>query len=184
MQAQLRPAPEISVQQWFNTKSPLSLAQLRGKVVVIEAFQMLCPGCVSHGLPQATRVFEIFPKEQVQVIGLHTVFEHHSAMTPTALEAFLHEYRIRFPVGVDTPGAHSAIPETMGRYQLQGTPSILLIDQQGRLRKQHFGMEQDLRLGAEIMTLLNEASMGGIKPARSAQQDSNQQNCDEQGCAI
>ncbi|MCG8464763.1 MAG: redoxin domain-containing protein [Xanthomonadales bacterium] len=183
MQSKLRPAPEISVQQWFNTKTPLSLAQLRGKVVVIEAFQMLCPGCVSHGLPQATRVYETFPQQQVQVIGLHTVFEHHSAMTPTALEAFLHEYRIRFPVGVDTPGAHSAIPETMGRYQLRGTPSIILIDQQGRLRKQHFGMEQDLRLGAEIMTLLNEASMPGLAE-HNAQSVSTSQNCDEQGCAI
>jgi len=45
----LRDAPPLQVAQWFNTPAPLSLEALRGKVVVLEAFQMLCPGCVSHG---------------------------------------------------------------------------------------------------------------------------------------
>src|SRR5690606_20834913 len=83
------PAPELQVLQWFNTPAPLSLAALRGRVVAIEAFQMLCPGCVSHGLPQARRVRQVFAGDDVAVIGLHTVFEHHAAMTPVALQAFL-----------------------------------------------------------------------------------------------
>lgn len=87
--------------QWFNTDRPISLDDLAGEVVVIEAFQMLCPGCVSHGLPQAQRIASTFAGE-VTVLGLHTVFEHHEAMRPVSLEAFLHEYRIGFPVGVDT----------------------------------------------------------------------------------
>ena len=91
-------APELQVERWFNTRTPITLAELRGKVVVIEAFQMLCPGCVSHGLPQALAIAATFSTDQVAVIGLHSVFEHHSAMQPHALEAFLHEYRIKFPV--------------------------------------------------------------------------------------
>src|SRR5690606_27202227 len=90
-------APPLQVERWFNTPEPLTLDALRGRVVVLEAFQMLCPGCVSHGLPQARRVYDTFPPEEVAVIGLHTVFEHHAAMTPVSLEAFLHEYRIEFP---------------------------------------------------------------------------------------
>ena len=89
----LRAAPPLIVSQWFNTDKPLSLEALRGKVVVIEAFQMLCPGCVSHALPQAQRVAAAFSTNDVAVIGLHTVFEHHEAMRPEALKAFLHEYR-------------------------------------------------------------------------------------------
>lgn len=81
----------------------MTLVAVRGKVVVIEAFQMLCPGCVAHGLPQARKVRHVFPEEHVAVLGLHTVFEHHAAMTPVALQTFLHEYRIGFPLGVDTP---------------------------------------------------------------------------------
>ena len=96
-------APELQVAQWFNAPAPITLSALRGKVVAIEAFQMLCPGCVSHGLPQAQKLRKIFPEEHLVVLGLHTVFEHHAAMTPVALQAFLHEYRIGFPVGVDMP---------------------------------------------------------------------------------
>lgn len=43
--------PELQVGRWFNSDAPLSLAGLRGKVVALHAFQMLCPGCVAHGLP-------------------------------------------------------------------------------------------------------------------------------------
>jgi hypothetical protein len=38
------------------------------------------------------------------VIGLHTVFEHHSAMQEDSLRAFLHEYKVQFPVAIDKPG--------------------------------------------------------------------------------
>lgn len=150
-------APELQVSRWFNAPAPLSLAALRGRVVVIEAFQMLCPGCVSHGLPQAQRVRQVFAREDVEVIGLHTVFEHHAAMTPVALEAFLHEYRIGFPVGVDAASETGPIPRTMAAYGMRGTPTLLLIDRAGRLRQQHFGQLEDLVLGAQIALLIGEA---------------------------
>lgn len=161
----LEMAPELQVDCWLNSDVPLSLEGLRGRVVLIEAFQMLCPGCVSHGLPQAGRVAETFKQEDLTVLGLHTVFEHRAVQgTREALEAFLHEYRIAFPVGIDAPAAKGAVPRTMAAYRLQGTPSLILIDRQGRLRKQHFGFEQDLLLGAEIMALLREAPLSN-RPA-------------------
>ena len=49
------PAPSWMITQWFNTPAPLTLEKLRGKAVALYAFQMLCPGCVSHALPQAQR---------------------------------------------------------------------------------------------------------------------------------
>jgi len=151
----LKIAPQLSVSQWFNTDAPITLEQLRGKVVVIEAFQMLCPGCVSHGLPQALQIAGIFPIEKVAVLGLHTVFEHHDAMTPVSLKAFIHEYRLSFPIGVDQAG-EANIPKTMAAYQLQGTPSLIIIDQMGQLRAIHFGQVNDIQIGAEIATLLAE----------------------------
>jgi hypothetical protein len=152
-------APELQVSQWFNAREPPSLGALRGRVVVIEAFQMLCPGCVSHGLPLAARIHETFDESDVVVLGLHTVFEHHEAMTPTSLAAFLHEYRIRFPVGVDEPGPGAGgLPKTMAAYRMQGTPSLIMVDRRGRLRAQHFGTVADLRVGAEIMMLMSEPS--------------------------
>ena len=154
-----RPAPPWTTREWFNTAGgTVQLADLRGKVVVLHAFQMLCPACVHHGLPQAQRIHARFAALGVAVIGLHTVFEHHAAMTPVSLQAFLHEYRITFPVGVDAPSADvgNPIPVTMQAYGMQGTPSLVLIDRNGHLRHHAFGAEDDLALGAAIATLIVE----------------------------
>lgn len=153
-------APEWRTKEWFNSSAPLSLAALRGRIVFVTAFQMLCPSCVSHGLPQALRVREAFRQEDLAVIGLHTVFEHHAAMTPISLEAFLQEYRIGFPVGVDEPDGFGGIPHTMRAYAMRGTPTTLLIDREGQLRTHAFGHLPDLRLGAEIAALISEHSLG------------------------
>ena len=150
-------APELQCTQWFNSAEPVTLASLRGKVVVIEAFQMLCPGCVAHGLPQVQKLRRVFPEEHVAVLGLHTVFEHHAAMSPVSLQAFLHEYKIGFPVGVDAPADDGPIPRTMAAFAMRGTPSLLLIDRAGRLRQHHFGQLDDMALGAQVAMLLGEA---------------------------
>lgn len=151
----MQPAPALITEQWFNCDDAVSLDALRGKVVVIEAFQMLCPGCVAHGVPQAQRIHETFSADDVAVIGLHTVFEHHAAMTPVSLQAFLHEFRVTFPVGVDK-GDGAGMPATMRAYAMRGTPTLILIDAEGRLRQQWFGRPADLLVGAEIMALIKE----------------------------
>ena len=87
-------APELITERWFNSKEPITLAGLRGRPVLLHTFQMLCPGCVSHAIPQALRIAEMLRETDLAVIGLQTVFEHHAAMTPVSLEAFIHEYRI------------------------------------------------------------------------------------------
>jgi peroxiredoxin len=153
-----QPAPPWTTCAWFNSGAAVQLADLRGQVVVLHAFQMLCPACVHHGLPQAQRIDATFAAQGVAVIGLHTVFEHHAAMTPVSLQAFLHEYRITFPVGVDAPSAdvRNLIPVTMQAYGMQGTPSLVLIDRNGQLRHHAFGAEDDLALGAAIAALVFE----------------------------
>ena len=158
--------PAWSVERWLNHAGPLSLADLRGRVVMLLTFQMLCPGCVAQALPQAQRVQEDLAGADLAVIGLHTVFEHHEAMGPKALEAFIHEYRLSFPIGVDLPRDESAVPHTMARYGLRGTPSLLLLDREGYLRRHHFGHLPDLHLGVTIAGLIAE-EMPGKKPATS-----------------
>jgi hypothetical protein len=150
-----RPAPDWSVSRWFNADA-LSLESLRGRPVFLHAFQMLCPGCVQHAVPQSLKVAEAFARTDLAVVGLHTVFEHHHAMGPEALAVYLHENRIRYPVGVDAHEAGQDIPMTMRAYAMQGTPTLVLVDRRGRIRRQHFGLVEDLRLGAELATLLAE----------------------------
>jgi len=147
--------PDFAVTRWFNTKTPISRDSLKGKVVLVHAFQMLCPSCVAHGLPQAQKIRQRFAEDQLAVIGLHTVFEHHKVMTAEALEAFIKEYRFSFPIGMDEPQGAGA-PKTMQAYEMQGTPTFLLFDRKGRLRRHYFGRPDDMLLAAEIMALVIE----------------------------
>lgn len=150
------PAPELDVVQWFNTRQPLTLAGLKGRVVMLYAFQMLCPGCAQRATPQAQEVFRRFEGPDFSVVGLHTVFEHHQAMQPVSLAAYLYENQYRFPVGVDRLDEGNTIPVTMRAYALEGTPSTMLIDRRGRIRMRQFGHVPDLELGAAIAALLTE----------------------------
>ena len=150
------PAPELQVNEWLNASADITLASLRGRIVLLHAFQMLCPACVTHGVPQAQRAWEVFQQRDVVVLGLHTVFENHSAMSPDALRAFVKEHSLSFPIGIDRPRPGEAIPATMHALQLQGTPSTVLIDSQGRVRLHRLGAIEDLRLGAIIGRLIAE----------------------------
>jgi peroxiredoxin len=156
MAAQSQIAPDLIIQEWFNTAENISLKTLRGKVVVLHAFQMLCPGCVSHGIPQAIQINHAFSHADVVVLGLHTVFEHHAVMTPAALKVFIHEYKIPFPVGIDTAQIGHPIPLTMQAYELRGTPSMVVIDRSGIVRLSQLGQIDDLRVGAVLGQLIAE----------------------------
>lgn len=168
-------APELAVSTWFNTPVPLSLEGLRGRVVFLHAFQMLCPACVSHGLPQTQRVQSIFRDTDLQVIGLHSVFEHHAAMSPDALKAFIHEYRLTFPIAVDQPSGSGPIPTTMERYGMRGTPTAIIIGRDGHIEYHRFGIEDDMAIGARLATLLAMPI-----PARETVEEST--GCTNDGC--
>jgi peroxiredoxin len=172
------PAPALQVAHWLNTPVPITLASLRGRVVVLHAFQMLCPGCVSHGLPQAQRLHQLFPPEQLAVVGLHTVFEHHAVMgSVAALQAFVHEYRLTFPIGIDQPDGHGGVPLSMQALRLRGTPSLVVLDRQGRVRLHHFGSIGDLQLGVLLGQLVGEALPRADEvPAADG--------CDHRGCPL
>lgn len=149
------PLLELEVSQWLNHEG-LTPQDLRGKVVLIEVFQMLCPGCVNHSIPQAVKIHRKIDDSQLQVIGLHSVFEHHDVMTPEALKVFLSEFGVAFPVAVDKPRKGQPIPTTMKKYRLEGTPSTVLVDRKGRIRQVEFGQMDDFVLGLLIGSLLSE----------------------------
>lgn len=179
-EASLAPlAPELAVSEWFNTSAPLSLAALRGRPVLLHAFQLLCPGCVAQAIPQVQRIERVFAGTDLQIIGLHTVFEHHAAMTPVTLRAFLHEYRLKSPVAVDLAEHGSDIPSTMRRYRLRGTPSTVLIGRDGRIVHHAFGVEDDVAVGARIATTL-----ASPRPLHKAQPDETDGACTEGRCAL
>ncbi len=169
------PAPSLLTSGWLNSAGPLDIPDFQGRVLIIEAFQMLCPGCVSHGLPQAQRIARAFPSDRVAVIGLHTVFEHHDVQgTREALAAFAHEYRLDFPIGIDRQDGR--LPASMTAYDMQGTPTLVVIDRNGLRHFQHFGHIDDLSLGGIIGTLLAAPTAGEPDNATTT-------GCDQTGCA-
>ena len=76
-------------------------------------------------------------------------------MGPEALQVFLTEFGVTFPVAVDRPG--EVLPATMKRWRLEGTPTTMLVDRQGRVRQTWLGKLDDLVLGVWLGTLLTEA---------------------------
>lgn len=174
---QPRPAPPLITSDWLNSAKPLDIPDFRGRILVMYAFQMLCPGCVEHGLPQAQRVMRTFPADKLAVIGLHTVFEHHEAQGARApLAAFAHEYRLGFPIGIDRQDGH--LPATMSAYAMQGTPTLVVVDHNGLRRFQKFGHVDDLTLGSVLGALLVEPI--AERPLAEASDG----GCTEDGCAV
>lgn len=145
---------EIEASDWLNTDKPLSLPSLRGRVVVVTVFQMLCPGCAQFSLPQARNLHLAFARKDLVVIGMHSVFEHHHVMTPDALHVFVREYRLKFPIAIDRPQEDLSVPATMRKWGLNGTPTSMIFGRDGGLALQHFGHLDDLRLGALLGELI------------------------------
>lgn len=154
-QRQYASAPAIEALQWINSAGT-NIDVLRGQVIVLSFFQMLCPGCAAHSIPQSKKLYELYQSQNVQLIGIHSVFEHHNVMTPEALAVFVHEYKLKYPIAIDLPSANSTVPSTMRAYDIQGTPSLVLVDKKGRVRYSYFGMLEDMLLGSMIGQLLTE----------------------------
>lgn len=148
--------PELEAAAWFNADTPPTLKSLKGKVVVLAAFQQHCPGSLKHGLPQAARLAGAFSDDEVAVIGLNTPFEHTDKQDKAALESFIEKNELAFPIALDKTNGGS-LPKTMEAYEIQGTPTVLVFDRQGRLRRHYLGQVDDIRLGAEVMALAIEA---------------------------
>jgi len=160
--------PELTASDWLNAAEPRPLKSLKGRVVVLTAFQTHCPGSLKHGLPQAERVAQGFSDDEVAVIGLNTAFEQPETQTADKLAGFLSEQGLTFAVAKDTV-AGGDIPETMAAYEIQGTPTTLIFDRQGRLRRHYLGRVDDIRLAAEVMAFCMEAPNAPVEQSMAVE---------------
>lgn len=118
------PAPELKVSEWVQG-GPISLKDYQGKVIVVEVFQVNCPGCFIYGIPEAIDTYQKYKNNGVVVLGLATAFEDFDKNTLENLKLLLQEskvigetlttlsyqnkllnegklsYNIPFPVGMD-----------------------------------------------------------------------------------
>ncbi|MEN8177681.1 MAG: TlpA disulfide reductase family protein [Pseudomonadota bacterium] len=157
--ASSRPAPEWDISEWINGEGN-SLAELRGKVVVVDFFQLWCPGCNSFSIPLMSAWEEKYRTEvesgRLIFLSIHSVFEGHEFQNPKRLRLYLKQKGIRHLVGVDRHQEGEEIPETMQRYRTRGTPEMAIIDQQGQIRFQRFGRFDPAEGESLIENLLEE----------------------------
>jgi hypothetical protein len=75
MTAQIgQPAPLLSVSGWVQG-GPVNFDQLTGRVVLVEVFQVNCPGCFLYALPQAIYLHQRYADQGLSVLGVATAFE-------------------------------------------------------------------------------------------------------------
>ena len=87
------PAPELKVSEWVQG-GPISLKDYQGKVIVVEVFQVNCPGCFVYGIPEAIDTFQKYKNNDVVVLGLATAFEDFEKNTLENLKLLLNEKKV------------------------------------------------------------------------------------------
>ena len=87
------PAPELKVSEWVQG-GPITLKDYQGKVIVVEVFQVNCPGCFIYGIPEAIDTFQKYKNNDVVVLGLATAFEDFDKNTLKNLKLLLKENKV------------------------------------------------------------------------------------------
>ncbi len=152
-------APELEVDTWINGEGT-TMSALKGKVVVIDFFQLWCSGCNTFSIPLIKTWEEKFKFDvsagNLVFLSIHSVFEGHDYQNLERLKAFVKEKGITHLVGNDKHVNGEHIPVTMKRYHTRGTPEVAIIDRQGIVRFQHFGQFNTDKATSFINELLTQ----------------------------
>lgn len=141
---------------WINSP-PLRLAELRGRVVLIDVWTFACWNCY-RSFPWLKAVEARFGPDGLVVVGIHSP-EFDRERDPEAVAAKVREFGLGHPVMIDNDHRYW---EALGnRYW----PAFYLIDRQGRIRERfvgetHAGEPQAQRIEAAIAALLAEGMSG------------------------
>lgn len=148
------PTPEMAQPAEFTTfaGNPVSIAGLRGQVVVLNFWASWCAPCRSE-MPAFDAAAKRYRDRGVVVLGLA------SKDTEAAARAFASEIGVSYPLGYDTGDQIAA------SYKIYGMPSTLFLDRQGRIARRVPGVLTESQLGSYIDELLQlgkaEGNRGG-----------------------
>lgn len=119
-------APDFSLPTLAGDK--ISLAQLRGKVVVLDFWAQWCEPC-KHELPQLEKLARQYAGKAVVFVGVNIDKQRANA------ERLVRQLGLTFPTALDSSGAVAA------KYDLPKMPTSFVIDQKGIVRFVHEGYE-------------------------------------------
>jgi thiol-disulfide isomerase/thioredoxin len=148
--ASQQPAPDFTgINNWFNSK-PLSLADLRGKVVLVDFWTYGCVNCVNT-LPHVTELYAKYKDRGLVVVGVHTP-EFPFERSASNVQAALKRHGITYPVAQDNDS------RTWNAYSNQYWPAQYIIDQTGKIVFQHAGEGRYDEIDRTVAKLLNASS--------------------------
>ncbi len=153
MQSLTVKAPELTGgKDWLNTNKPLKLSELRGKIVLLDFWNLSCVNCL-HTIPILKELQARYPKELV-VIGVHTPKYDNEKDTKSLQEA-VERIEMEYPVVNDSDN------EIWTAYGLKGYPTIVLIDPQGGLVKMMIGERSYQQLDQQVKGLIDQYKATG-----------------------
>jgi cytochrome c biogenesis protein CcdA/thiol-disulfide isomerase/thioredoxin len=142
-------APDFAgITKWLNTDKPLTITDLKGKVVLVDFWTYTCINCI-RSLPHVTGWYDKYKDQGFTIIGVHTPefeFEKESGNVLAAIKQF----NIHYPVPQDNNYA------TWNNYNNQYWPAEYLIDAKGIIRRTHFGEGEYDQTEMAIQELLKE----------------------------
>lgn len=150
------PAPEINIAEWIDQK-PLTLAALRGRVVLLDFWATWCTPC-RVTMPKLKTLDERFKKDGLVVLGLTQFYGRagKNVVTPQEELAYLRAYKKELKL----PYAFAVAEDSDNdeRYGVRSIPTAFLLDRRGRVRYIAVGASSanDAELSDTIKRLLAE----------------------------
>ena len=152
-------APELDRPglQWFNVAAPLSLADLSGKLVLLDFWTFCCINCL-HVIPTLKAVEQAFP-ESLVVIGVHSP-KFAAEKDPANLAQAIARY------GIEHPVIHDPELELWRQYAVRAWPTLVFVSPDGKVLGQFSGEPDAGKLRRGVEGLLHEAEQAGkLSPA-------------------
>ncbi|MCP5006351.1 MAG: hypothetical protein GY941_20795 [Planctomycetes bacterium] len=132
-------APELVISEWINN-DPGGLKDMRGKVIVINFFQMKGVGYKSFSIPLMCHWGNIYSeRDDIIFLFIYSPFERHQDQEHSFLKEYVLQNEITHSVGVDAFAQGGSIPVTMKIFKIGGTPCIVIVDKRGVIRFKQMG---------------------------------------------
>jgi thiol-disulfide isomerase/thioredoxin len=146
-------APELSgAGGWINTAEPLSLAALRGRIVLLDFWTFCCANCL-HVLDEL-RPLEAEFADVLVVVGIHSPKFAHEA-DHAAVVAAVERYDVRHPV-LDDPDL-----AMWRQYAVRAWPTLVVVDPEGYVVAQASGEGHAAGLAEVVRDLVATHSARG-----------------------
>ncbi len=151
------PAPAIDAPRWINSE-PIKLANLRGKVVLLDFWSMWCSQCTA-AFPEWRELQKKYSAKGLEIIGVTRLYGRSDTVEGLtrdqelmALRNFLTKHQISYPIAL---GKMDDVTNDE-RFVVASLPTVVLIDRRGNIRHIKRGVGEYRKLERQIETLINE----------------------------